>query len=198
MKRLFKLKIAAAIAAVGAAVSLVWWFSRGTEICLEKEGRLEITPVQVEKIRSIGQWEFLSVSDEEIADTIRHGFFGDDELARIYYGTLRIGIDLGEVRDDWFAMDGDTVVAKLPPVKLLDDNFIDEARTRSFIEDGKWTEADRAALTRKAEAMMRRRCLTRQNLDAAQKNAAKQVESMIKSMGFEYVRVTQVRQDIKQ
>lgn len=176
-------------AAIIAATLLIWWMASGTEVHQEKGGRLEITPVEIEKIRSIGEWEFLAVSDEELVDTIRHGFFGDDELTRIYYGTLRLGIDLGEAEEGWISMDRDTVAVKLPPLKLLDGNFIDEARTRSFIEDGKWSEADRAALTRKAEAAMKARCLTAANMKKARGNARTQMAAMLRAMGYKYVRV---------
>lgn len=54
-------------------------------------------------------------------------------------------------------MDADTVMVTMPPVKLLDDKFVDEAATKSFIEDGKWSEADRAALTARRQAALRRR-----------------------------------------
>ena len=189
MKNIAKIKIAAVAIAVIAVALLIWWFATGTEVHIDKGGHMEPTPVQVEKIRSIGQWEFLSVSDEEIVDTVRHGFFGDDELSRIYYGTLRLGIDLSEVKDDWIRMDKDTVELTLPPVKLLDNNFIDEARTRSFIEDGKWTEADRAALTQKAIRIMRKRCLTKENMRLAQDNARKQVADMLRNMGAKEVRI---------
>lgn len=184
-----RMKIMLGGMAVILATIVVWWAAKGTGIHTEKEGGLEMTPVMVEKMRSIGQWEFLSVSDEELVDTVRHGFFGDDELARIYYGTLRLGIDLGDAAEDWITMDKDTVVVTLPKIRLLDDNFIDEARTRSFTESGKWTEADRAALTRQAAAAMRRRCLTKANVARAEANAKAQFGSMIKSMGFPFVRV---------
>ncbi len=184
-----KMKIMLAGMAVVAVTIVVWWAVSGTEVHSEQEGTLKPSPVIVEKMRSIGQWEFLSVSDEELVDTIRHGFFGDEELARIYYGTLRLGIDLSEVEEKWIKMDGDTVRVTLPAVKLLDNDFIDEARTRPFIEDGKWTEADRAALTRKAIAAMRRRCLTKDNIRKAEENAIEQVGAMVRAMGFEEVRV---------
>lgn len=190
MKRILKLKIAAIVIVAAAAVAAVWWLATGTDVHVEKTDKLEPTPLQVEQIRSIGQWEFLSVSDEEIADTIRHGFFSDDELSRIYYGTLSLGIDFDEAGEDWIKMDADTVVVSLPPVKLLDDNFIDEARTKSFVEDGKWSEADRAALTRKATKMMRDRCLTRENIRKAEANAKKQVAAFFHSMGYQNVRIT--------
>ena len=48
---------------------------------------IEISDAQITSIRNIGEWEFMSINDEEIVDTIRRGFFGDDQLARIYYGT---------------------------------------------------------------------------------------------------------------
>ncbi len=109
----------------------VWGLKR-SQIGITHTDKIDITPVQIERIRDIGQWEFLAISDEELVDTVRHGFFGDDELARIYYGTLRLGIDLQETSEGWIKMDKDTVVVMLPPIKLLDEKFIDEARTKTF------------------------------------------------------------------
>lgn len=161
-----------------------------TSLHISHEGQVEITPTQIDSIRSIGQWEFLSIADEEIVDTVRHGFFGDDQLSRIYYGTLRLGLDLRTMPDDWITTDHDTVVVTIPSARLLDDNFLDEARTRSFIEEGKWSEADRAALTQKAIALMlRRRCLTPANIRRANDNAKVQIEQLIRSMGFKFVKI---------
>ena len=160
-----------------------------TSLHISHEGQVEITPTQIDSIRSIGQWEFLSIADEEIVDTVRHGFFGDDQLSRIYYGTLRLGLDLRTMPDDWITMDHDTVVVTIPSARLLDDDFLDEARTRSCIEEGKWSEADRAALTRKAIYLMRRRCLTPANIRRANDNAKVQIEQLIRSMGFKFVKV---------
>lgn len=160
-----------------------------TSLHISHEGQVEITPTQIDSIRSIGQWEFLSIADEEIVDTVRHGFFGDDQLSRIYYGTLRLGLDLRTMPDDWITMDHDTVVVTIPSARLLDDDFLDEARTRSFIEEGKWSEADRAALTRKAIYLMRRRFLTPANIRRANDNAKVQIEQLIRSMGFKFVKI---------
>lgn len=187
--RIMGLKLALVAVALLLTAAAVWWAVGGTEVRREEKAALEITPLQVESIRSIGQWEFLSVSDEELVDTIRHGFFGDDELARVYYGTLRLGVDLADAGEGWVRMDGDTVRVTLPRVKLLDDDFIDEARTRSFAEEGKWTDADRAALTLKAVAAMRRRCLTKENLARAEANAKEQFASVVRAMGFPHVSV---------
>ena len=159
-------------------------------VSVSSEGHMESTPVEVEQIRAIGEWEFLTVSDEEIVDTVRHGFFGDDELSRIYYGTLRFGIDMSKADEQSVSVKDDSLSVRLPAVGLLDDHFIDEARTRSFIEEGKWSEADKAALTRKAARQMRRRCLTPANLKAAKENAQRHTEAFFKAWGYKHVKVT--------
>ena len=143
---------------------------------------IEITPNVLTEVKKIGQWEFLSISDEEMVDTVRKGFFTDDELIRIYYGTLRIGIDFSQCEGEWIRTDGDSIILDLPPVKLLDDDFIDETRTQPFIESGKWSNADRQALAERAKAAMRQRCLTPENMERAQKTADIQVRLFLEKM----------------
>lgn len=193
MKELKRHAIIAGIIAIACCVIIlvivVVRCSNTTALHLGGKGKVTMTATQIDSLRSIGQWEFLSIADEEVVDTIRHGFFGDDRLARIYYGTLRLGIDLSKAPDGWISNDKDTVVVTLPKAQLLDDNFVDEARTRSFIETGKWTENGRAALTRKAAVVMRRRCMTEANIKRANNNAKVQMATLVKSMGFQHVRV---------
>ena len=160
-----------------------------TPAVIAKNEKIDITPLQIRSIEQIGEWAFLEINDEELVDTVRHGFFSDDKLVRIYYGTLRLGINLKEAHEGWLAFEGDTLCAVLPPIRLLDNNFIDEARTRSFIESGKWTHQDRKAMYDRAARMMRQRCLTRANYQTARSNAKAQFEQMLRSMGYEKVKV---------
>lgn len=186
---------AALIAIIAAAMALTvhHYISKvsltSTAPTVVKDDKIDITPSQIRSIEQIGEWSFLEIDNEELIDTVRHGFFSDDELVRIYYGTLRIGINMKEVHEGWLAMDGDTLRAILPPVRLLDTNFIDETRTRSFIETGKWTHQDRKAMYDRAVWRMRRRCLTSQNYAAARENARVQFTQMLLGMGFEKVKV---------
>lgn len=173
---------------VGVAI-YVSWLMKDNEVSVDHTKSIGITPVQVDRICSIGQWEFLSIADEELVDTVRHGFFGDSELARIYYGTLRLGVDLRQVKKGWIVMDHDTVVVSLPAIRLLDDNFLDEARSKTFYEEGKWTERDKAMLTGQAREAMKRRCLTTDNVRQAQQNAISQFGSMLRAMGFPFSKV---------
>lgn len=160
-----------------------------TPAVIAKNEKIDITPLQIRSIEQIGEWSFLEINDEELVDTVRHGFFSDDKLVRIYYGTLRLGINLKEAHEGWLAFEGDTLCAVLPPIRLLDNNFIDEARTRSFIESGKWTHQDRKAMYDRAARMMRQRCLTKANYQTARSNAKAQFEQMLRSMGYDKVKV---------
>lgn len=187
------LKMAVVVIVAAAAILAYVLGCKGkttNTVAVEADQGIGITPVQIKAIEDIGEWEFLSVSDEEIVDTIRHGFFGDDQLVRIYYGVARLGIDMRKVGDGWISMHGDTLVARVPQVELLDTNFIDEARTRSFIEKGKWSNADRADMYRRAFAAMRSRAMAKSNVDAARRNAEAQLRNLFRSIGVDNVSVT--------
>lgn len=188
------LKVALVAVAVVAIVLIARHYihkvsTTSTPAVIAKNEKIDITPLQIRSIEQIGEWAFLEINDEELVDTVRHGFFSDDKLVRIYYGTLRLGINLKEAHEGWLAFEGDTLCAVLPPIRLLDNNFIDEARTRSFIESGKWTHQDRKAMYDRAARMMRQRCLTRANYQTARSNAKAQFEQMLRSMGYDKVKV---------
>ena len=173
--------------ALVAVILVLWWLlfaEKDNHIGLEVDNGIDVTPEQIASIKAIGQWEFLSVSDEELVDTVRKGFFSDDQLVRIYYGTLRLGIDMSRVR---IYMQGDTVTLSAPPVRLLDQDFIDEARTKAFYESGKWQPKDREALYHKARRQMLAHGLTQENLSNAQQNAETQLRRMMKAMGYQNV-----------
>ena len=170
---------------------VLYWLNKDNKMNVATEEKTTLSPTQVESIEAIGQWEFLAINDEELVDTTRHGFFGDDQLVRIYYGTLRLGIDMKDVKEGWIQTDEkkDSIVCTLPPIRLLDNNFIDEAKTKSFFEEGKWTGADRQAMYDRAYAMMKKRCLTPVNYQTARRNAKQQFKDMFKTMGFTNVRI---------
>lgn len=185
--RIIVLLLAGALVVAGVA-----WLVRAvshSEVGLAVDQRINITPEQMTSIKAIGEWEFLSVSNEELVDTIREGMLSDDHLVRIYYGTARLGINMHHVEPGWLTTRGDTLVATLPAIELLDRDFIDEARTKSFFESGSWSHADREALYRKAYRQMLRHTMTHDNLQAARDNGEEQFRRMLKVMGFPLVSV---------
>ena len=178
--------------ALVAIIVFLWWLliaEKDNHVKVEVDDGINITPEQIQRIRDIGQWEFLSISNEELVDTVRKGVFSDDQLVRIYYGTLRLGIDLSKTKKNWITAHGDTVVVRLPKVGLLDKEFIDETRTRAFYESGRWTARDREALYRKARRQMISHALTKENLKAAEANAEYEMRRMMSAMGFNNITV---------
>ncbi len=181
----------AAIGLIAVAVA-AWMLVRSTRhdsLTITKSDKINVTPMQIRSIERIGEWEFLSIADEELVDTVRLGIFSDDQLANIYYGILRIGIDLGKAPQGWLQARGDSIVAVLSPVQLLDENFIDETRTRPFLQTGDWTPSDHAALYNKARRTMKSRCLTPSVWRSAEHNAETQIANLLRAMGFNNIKV---------
>ena len=179
-------------AGVVIGIIVVWWLIRGvqqTEISIDADQHIDVTPQQIESIRAIGQWEFLAISNEELVDTTRKGLFRDDHLARIYYGTVRLGVDLQKMDSTWITVQGDSITLWVPRPALLDNDFIDEARTKSFHESGRWTALDRETLYRRAQQRMLRYSLTPKNIETARQNGDTQLRRLMLSMGFQHVNV---------
>ena len=174
------------IAIVGG---VIWYLNSSNSVGLSTDDHIDITPTQIQEIQNIGQWEFLSINDEELIDTVSRGFFSDSELVRIYYGTVRLGIDLRQAGPQWLHAEGDSIIATLPPITLLERNFIDEARTRSFFEKGTWTDGDREQLYKRAYRKMLKRCFTPENIKIAEENARQQFMQFLRSMGYKKIRV---------
>ncbi len=179
-----------AVIVVAIAVIYVVRSCKDDTITIFSNDKINVTPTQVLAMKEIGEWEFLSIEDEELVDTVRKGFFSDDHLMRIYYGTLRLGFDMRDVKDNWITVDKDTISVVLPQIGLLDDRFIDEARTQSFFETGTWNDKTREKMYHTAYEKMKARCLTQENIATAEENATRQFYGMLKAMGYENVKIS--------
>ena len=193
MKILTYIKIGIGAAIVVLLIAVFFWLrgeTKNSYIDFGTSNKIDLTPTQIQSMKAIGEWEFLSVSTEEIVDTIRKGIFSDDELVRIYYGTLRLGVNMHHVGDNWIQTSGDSITLTLPKIELLDKEFIDEARTKSFYERGSWKPADRDALYQKAYRQMLHHSMTKENLQAAKANASQQMHDIMRALGYQHVSVT--------
>lgn len=177
-------------AAVIAVILLAVWLYRSLDdarVEMGSDASIGLTPTQIESIKAVGEWEFLSISTEELIDTTRKRLFSDDHLVRIYYGTLRLGVNMKQVEPGWIQQRNDTLFLTLPKVGLLDRDFIDEARTKSFFESGTWKAEDREALYKRAYQKMTAHCLTPTNLKTAEDNARESFRKMLRSMGYKNI-----------
>lgn len=179
------------VVAVAIVIVLAWLvrtLSRA-EVTIAADEEINLTPEQITSIKALGEWEFLAIANEELVDTVRKGILKDDHLVRIYYGTVRLGINMHQVSPGWIRAEGDSIEVVLPKIGLLDRDFIDEARTKSFFESGKWSPKDREALYQKAYRQMLRRSMTKENLNSARQNGEAQFRQMMHSMGYEHVSI---------
>ncbi|WP_033148178.1 DUF4230 domain-containing protein [Prevotella sp. P6B1] len=188
-----KIHIIIGVVVVIAVIAVFFWVKsalKSNYIEIGSNENIEPTPTQIQSIRDIGEWEFLSISAEEMVDTVRKGFFSDDELVRIYYGTLRLGINMQNLSEDAIRVQSDTLQVTLPKVTLLDKDFIDEAKTKSFYESGKWPPQAHQALYQKAHRQMLHHCLTKENLTTAQSNAESQLRNLFTQLGYKTITLT--------
>ena len=74
MKTWTKIYVTLGLVAVIVVAGLVWRLvSEVKDASLEvvSDNKIDITPEVVQSIKSIGEWEFLSIADEEMVDTMR-------------------------------------------------------------------------------------------------------------------------------
>ena len=182
------------LALAGIGVGVLWLKSTSSTdtplLSVERTTAIETTPEEVRQIRDIGQWELLSAATEEMVELHRTGILNDDHLVCIYRGTLRLGINLHHASADWFRADSTTAILQLPPIELLDEDFIDEARTTTFFEEGSWTAADKQKLYLQAKKAMKQRILTPEHLQQAQQNAKEQFSKIFTNLGYHEVLIT--------
>ena len=162
-----------------------WRSGEGLHVSSNKQ--IDVSPEEIRKIKDIGQWEFLAIRTEELAELDEKALLGDKQLAQIYTGTVRLGIDMKKAPDDWFTAKGDTAILYLPTVGLLDKNFIDEAQTKAFYEKGTWRAEDKNKLYAIAYRKMMARCLTVDNLRAARQQATAQFSQIFFAFGYKHV-----------
>ena len=162
-----------------------WRSGEGLHVSSNKQ--IDVSSEEIRKIKDIGQWEFLAIRTEELAELDEKALLGDKQLAQIYTGTVRLGIDMKKAPDDWFTAKGDTAVLYLPTVGLLDKNFIDEAQTKAFYEKGTWRAEDKNKLYALAYRKMMARCLTVDNLRATRQQATVQFSQIFFAFGYKYV-----------
>ena len=145
--------------------------------------QIDKTENTIVSLRNIGQWEFLTIDVEELVDTAIAKTFGADRISCIYKGTCRLGIDMAD-ESLCISTSGDTAFVKLPQAKLLDEHFLQDAKTQVFFQDGDFAPVVMESLKRRAQQRMKVRALTDKNLRQTEANARSQIAGLLKASGF--------------
>lgn len=181
-----------AVVVIVVIATLLWGLKKiidTTHIGTVTQSTTISSPTSINSIKDIGEWEFLTINNEELVDTVRRGLIGSSELIRIYYGTLRLGINLNDTISGWLNAHGDTIDVVMPRIKLLDTDFIDEARTEAFYETGKWSPEEMNSLYKVAKKKMIDRCMTKENIEIAQENAKAQMYNLLNGLGYNTINI---------
>lgn len=196
-KKISSLKWITPVVYIALAVALVYIvvkFVNGigsAEVSIGSDNTINITPERITSIKSIGQWEFMQVDDEVVIDTIRHRHIvADDRLTCIYYGSVRLGIDLDKAAADWITNRNDTIDLLLPAPSVLDDRFIDEARTDVFYQTGRWGGYARELMYRRAVAEMKAFALSPENIRTVKSAAESRFTDLFMGLGAKEVTVS--------
>lgn len=118
-----KKKIISTLILAVVAAGLLFWAGSKVKQALDNGGLVNLslttqqdidqTPIEINSIRRIGQWEFLSIKTEELVDSVKKGFFFDDRIVCIYRGTLSLGIDMEKCDSTWIsAQKGDSIALR--------------------------------------------------------------------------------------
>lgn len=141
------------------------------------------TASQIEEIRSIKILEVARYECEELYEYKREGKIIDDELIKIYYGKLMLGIDFGKIKDDCLKKDGTTVHIVLPDIELLNrGKVLDFSRT--FDQSGWVDNKLRQEAAKAAEEYIITKYITPETKEKARQAAVVYVDNLLKGLGY--------------
>lgn len=146
------------------------------------------TPSQLEEIRSIRELEVAHFDCEELYEFKREGRIFDDELTKVYYAKLRIGIDLSEVKESDIEKGEKKIKITLPDVRLLNEGkMLDFSRT--FSESGDIDNELRREASKAAEEWIVEKYVTEEVIQNARRSVASYIENYLRSIGYEEIEV---------
>jgi len=164
---------------------------------------IDDTPVIATRIRALGELTTACFFDEIVlSDSKQNAFstsrlgslardnFGkdvDDHLVIIAQGTVRAGIDLGEMENDDIRFSGDTVVVRLPSPRYL-DILVNPSDFEVFAESGTWTQEQ----VSKLEDTARQRLISEADATGlkltAYQGAVDAVTDLMAACGYTFIR----------
>lgn len=178
MKQSLRIYIIGLLACI-TVVAVAWLLLRpaieesGVETVATNENVVS-TKAVLDSIRSIGQWELMSIDVQADVDTVQSRWFGlrKERLQRRYHGRISLGINMQDCTD----------LNNLPPASVLDTNFIDESQTELIICENEAMEQDpklKAAMLNKARRMMLRDAATQQRLNECEQKAKNEINRIL-------------------
>lgn len=158
----------------------------------ETEERTQMTPVVIDSIRSIGQWELASIELTTTIDTVQKRWMGlvKDKVRCSYQGRMSVGIDMKTLPEKWYHTDKDTIFLRYPDICLLDSNFIDESMTRVVLsenDDFAQNAKVKKGMLEKARSRMIKEGITSLVVAECKEKAVRETTERFKAIGYKNV-----------
>lgn len=109
-----------------------------------------------------------------------------DEICVIINGKVRAGYDLSEMSDSDFLIGEDSIVIKMPEVKIF-DVITNPSDVDVFVESGDWSHMEITELEQDANKKLLADAKSAGILDKAKESGLQQLETIFKSLGFSRV-----------
>ena len=157
--------------------------------------RKKVPPyVGVRTLKDLAELATIEYSVTKIVSYKDVAWYGDRKILFEAAATVKAGIDLNELTDQDIKLDNDsTVTISLPAPKILLFNMKPENMREIFNESGilrsDFSNQEKDGLLSQGEKDIRAKVATMDILQRAARNARILVESWLKKMGFEAVRV---------
>jgi hypothetical protein len=149
----------------------------------------------VTQLQELSRFETAAFTIEKVIDAgtssggVRELLFGD-RLLLIAHGQVIAGFDLSQMTEDDIEVEGKRVFLRLPAPQIL-LNSLDSQKTRVYDrQQGLLSRGERdleTAARAEAEQQIRQAACEGNILDEASKNAKRQLEGLMKALGFEEV-----------
>ena len=144
------------------------YFKCEAPVKIENQEIVDVSPTVIKQLQIRKEWCFREIAMEETSEI--KGITGS--LLKRYYGVMRLGVKLDSINENYvqFYKNEQVLTIQLPKIEVLDDNFIDETKTETLVENA-WTKFNNEELKRcfnQAKRKMIENNFTTKNIELAE------------------------------
>lgn len=165
------------------------------EVTTDDNERIDSTEVVVKRIETSRQWTFLKIPVEEVVSREK-GLIWKDNITKKFKGQIELGLDLRMMLPGWAVYqtgDFSKIELNMPPIEILNTDFLDEAASQTLIDEGSWELDDKKSMKEEAIQKMRSQALSLHNIEAAEAMARRELTETFKKLGYKDVIVNITR-----
>ncbi|MBR4265570.1 MAG: DUF4230 domain-containing protein [Bacteroidales bacterium] len=160
------------------------YFKCEAPVKIENQEIVDVSPTVIKQLQIRKEWCFREIAMEETSEI--KGITGS--LLKRYYGVMRLGVKLDSINENYvqFYKNEQVLTIQLPKIEVLDDNFIDETKTETLVENA-WTKFNNEELKRcfnQAKRKMIENNFTTKNIELAEDQGKTEIKRLVKSSGY--------------